>query len=98
MDVVYQAANLIDAHLVRIALEQARIPAFVLGESLVGGIGELPACGLIAVCVPPSCAAVARAVVGGHAAGVRRGNRGAGPDSMAARHPSRLTMHAYRAR
>ena len=63
MDVVYQAANLIDAHLVRIALEQARIPAFVLGESLVGGIGELPACGLIAVCVPPSCAAEARAVV-----------------------------------
>lgn len=63
MQVVYQAGNLIDAHLVRIALEQARIPAFVLGEALVGGIGELPACGLVAVCVPSSRWPEARALV-----------------------------------
>lgn len=52
MRVVYEAANLIDAHLVRHALEAAGIPAFVRGEALLGGVGELPACGLVAVCVP----------------------------------------------
>ncbi|MGN6513017.1 MAG: putative signal transducing protein [Lysobacteraceae bacterium] len=52
MRVVYEAANLIDAYLVRHALEGAGIPAFVRGEALLGGIGELPACGLVAVCVP----------------------------------------------
>jgi hypothetical protein len=55
MDVVYEAASLIDAHLVRIALEHGGIPAFVRGEALLGGVGELPACGLAAVCVPDSC-------------------------------------------
>ena len=52
MQVVYEAANLIDAHLVRHALEDAGIPVFVRGEALLGGVGELPACGLVAVCVP----------------------------------------------
>lgn len=52
MHAVYEAANLIDAYLVRHALEAAGIPVFVRGEALVGGIGELPACGLLAVCVP----------------------------------------------
>ena len=54
MRIVYQAANLIDAHLVRHALEWADIPAFVRGEALVGGIGELPAFGLVSVAVPDS--------------------------------------------
>ena len=52
MRVVYEATNQIDAHLVRHALEDAGIPAFVRGEALLGGVGELPACGLVAVCVP----------------------------------------------
>lgn len=52
MRVVYEARNQIDAHLVRHALEHAGIPAFVRGEALLGGVGELPACGLVAVCVP----------------------------------------------
>ena len=52
MRVVYEAANQIDGHLVRHALEDAGIPAFVRGEALLGGVGELPACGLVAVCVP----------------------------------------------
>ena len=63
MDVVYRAAHLFDAHLVRMALEQAGIPAFVLGEALLGGVGELPACGLLTVCVPPSCGEAAHALV-----------------------------------
>lgn len=54
MRIVYDAANLIDAHLVRHALEWAEIPAFVRGEALVGGIGELPAFGLVSVAVPDS--------------------------------------------
>jgi len=63
MEVVYRATHLFDAHLVRMALEQAGLPAFVLGEALLGGIGELPACGLVTVCVPPSCGDAARALV-----------------------------------
>ncbi|MGV8923515.1 MAG: DUF2007 domain-containing protein [Thermomonas sp.] len=54
MRTVYDAANLMDAHLVRHALEHAGIPAFVRGEALVGGIGDLPACGLVSVAVPES--------------------------------------------
>jgi hypothetical protein len=52
MKVVYEAANLIDAHLVRHALEAEEIPVFLRGESLLGGMGELPLFGVIAVCVP----------------------------------------------
>jgi hypothetical protein len=63
MRVVYEAAHLIDAHLVRHALEDAGIPVFVRGEALLGGIGELPACGLVAVCVPDLAWPQARALV-----------------------------------
>lgn len=55
MKVVYEAGNVIDAHLVRHALEHAGIPAFVRGEALLGGMGELPVCGMVAVCVPAVC-------------------------------------------
>ncbi|NUS38133.1 MAG: DUF2007 domain-containing protein [Lysobacter sp.] len=63
MRVVYEATNLIDAHLVRHALEDAGIPAFVRGEALLGGVGELPACGLLAVCVPDAAWPEADALV-----------------------------------
>lgn len=49
---VYQAINSIDAHLVKHALEAEGIPAFVLGEALMGGAGELLAGGFIEVRVP----------------------------------------------
>lgn len=52
MKVVYEAANLIDAHLVRHALEAEDIPVFLRGEQLLGGMGELPLFGVVAVCVP----------------------------------------------
>jgi len=51
---VYSAENLIDAQLVKDALEAAGIPAFITGSALSGAIGELPASGLIAVQVPDS--------------------------------------------
>jgi len=52
MKIVYHAANLIDAHLVRHALEAEEIPVFLQGEALTGGMGELPLFGTILVCVP----------------------------------------------
>jgi hypothetical protein len=65
MRIVYHAENLVDAHLVKGALEAAGIPAHVAGEYLTGAMGELPALGLVAVMVPehllPAAAAVAAA-------------------------------------
>lgn len=52
MRVVYEAENTIDAHLVRAWLQQAGLDPWIRGELLGGGIGELPAHGLVAVCVP----------------------------------------------
>lgn len=43
MQIVYRAANLADAHLVRQLLESEGVPAFVQGEYLQGAVGELPA-------------------------------------------------------
>lgn len=63
MKVVYDAANIIDAHLVRHALEAAEIPVFLKGEALVGGMGELPLFGVVQVCVPDSAWPQAREVV-----------------------------------
>ena len=63
MRTVYEAANLIDAHLVRQALEAEGIPAYVRGEALAGGIGELGVFGLVAVMVPEPAWPQARALV-----------------------------------
>lgn len=54
MRVVYEAENIIDAHLVKGLLEQGGVPAFVRGDYLTGALGELPMMGLVAVCVPES--------------------------------------------
>lgn len=63
MRTVYQALNSIDAHLVKHALEDADIPAFVLGEHLVGGMGELPATGFVEVRVPDDWVEEAQALL-----------------------------------
>ena len=63
MRTVYEAANVIDAHLVRQALEAEGIPAYVRGEALAGGIGELGVFGLVAVMVPELAWPQARALV-----------------------------------
>jgi hypothetical protein len=63
MRVVYEAAGIIDAHLIRPALEAADIPLFAKGEALLGGMGELPMFGLVQVCVPDSAWRQAREVV-----------------------------------
>lgn len=63
MQLIYQTSNLFDAHLVKHALEDAGIPAFVFGESLLGAGGELPLFGLLRVCVPDSATPEAEAIV-----------------------------------
>jgi hypothetical protein len=69
MRTVYDAANVIDAHLVRQALEAEGIPAFVRGEALTGGIGELGVFGLVAVMVPEAAWPQARDIVAALALG-----------------------------
>ncbi|MGH8172416.1 MAG: DUF2007 domain-containing protein, partial [Rhodanobacteraceae bacterium] len=48
---VYCAENIIDANLVKAALEQVGVQAFVAGEYLTGAIGQLPAWDLVLVMV-----------------------------------------------
>lgn len=63
MRIAYHAETLIDAHLVKDALEHAGIPAFVSGEFLIGAIGQLPARDFIEVRVPESAGDAADAIV-----------------------------------
>jgi hypothetical protein len=60
---VYQAENVIDAQLVKDALESAGIPAFITGAALTGAMGELPVMGLVEVQVPDSACAEAQPIV-----------------------------------
>ncbi len=63
MRTVYWAENVIDAQLVKDALDAAEIPAFVVGAALTGAMGELPVMGLIEIKVPDSAEPAARVVV-----------------------------------
>lgn len=63
MRIVYRAENLIDAHLVKDALEREEIPAFIAGEYLTGGVGQLPARDYVAVLVPESSIDAAERIV-----------------------------------
>ncbi len=63
MHTIYRADNLFDAHLVKDALEAEGIPAFIAGEYLTGGVGQLPARDYIAVMVPESSLAMAGGIV-----------------------------------
>jgi len=65
MHIVYRAENLFDAHLVKDALEQAEIPAFIGGEYLMGAVGQLPARDYMTVLVPESSLPAAEGVVRG---------------------------------
>jgi hypothetical protein len=49
--IVYRAENIIDANLVKAALAEAGIEAFVSGEYLTGGVGQLPALDFVNVMV-----------------------------------------------
>jgi hypothetical protein len=83
MRTVYEAANLIDAHLVRQALEAEGIPAFIRGEALIGGMGDLGVFGLVAVMVPEAAWPQARSVVEELALGTAHGENGESDDGAA---------------
>jgi len=60
---IYEATSAIEAHLLRGLLEQRGIPVHIVGEHLLGAVGDLPAHGLVGVLVPEAWVAEARAVV-----------------------------------
>ena len=60
---IYQAENIIDAHLVKNALAQAGIEAYVAGTYLTGAAGELPVFGLVSVMVAAHDEAAALPIV-----------------------------------
>lgn len=63
MHVVYHAENIVDAHLVKDALDNAGIPSFINGEYLTGGVGQLPARDFLSVSVPDNFIEAAAPVV-----------------------------------
>ncbi len=63
MITVYNAMNSIDAHIIKDLLAQQEIPAFVLGEHLQSGVGEIPAIGLVRVTVSDTDYPQAKAIV-----------------------------------
>ena len=52
--VAYNASNSIEAYLIKNLLEQQEILAYVFGDYLQGGVGEIPAIGLVTVNVSDS--------------------------------------------
>ncbi len=63
MRCVYQARDGLEAHVVADLLDQVGIAARVQGDLLQGGVGELPAAGLVSVWVDNDEEARAREVV-----------------------------------
>jgi hypothetical protein len=51
MITIYHANNSLDAHLIKNLLIQQDIQAYMLGEHLQSGVGEIPAIGLVRVSV-----------------------------------------------
>jgi hypothetical protein len=51
MQCVFNASNILEAHIVAGLLEQHNIPSHVTGFFLQGGVGELPATDIAQVCV-----------------------------------------------
>jgi len=60
MKIVYDANTSLDAYVVKNLLESEGIAAFVQGEHLQGGVGELAAMNLVKVSVHDADAASAR--------------------------------------
>jgi hypothetical protein len=69
MQIVYEAANTIEANLLKGLLEQEGIETFVNGEYLAGGIGELPVSGIVHLSVEEDDMAKALKVIEAYEAG-----------------------------
>lgn len=63
MQTIYDAANSLEAHMVQNLLEQVNISSWIEGDLLSGGVGELPATGLIKVIVNDDDVPLARHIV-----------------------------------
>jgi hypothetical protein len=63
MRIVFHANNSLDAHIVRGMLEMHGINTNISGELLQGGIGTLPAFGLVKVQVAEADYAAAREII-----------------------------------
>jgi hypothetical protein len=60
---LYECENLIEAHLLKGMLEQCDIDVVLQGESLTGGVGELPANGLLVLWVQADKVELARTLI-----------------------------------
>lgn len=63
MKIVYDAHHSLDAHVVKNLLETEGITAFIQGEHLQGGVGELAATGFVKVSVNDRDAGKARELI-----------------------------------
>ncbi len=63
MKLLYEASNTIEAHMILNLLKQAGLSARIDGEYLQGGVGELPAIGLIRVMVDEADYTEARSII-----------------------------------
>lgn len=63
MRIIYDAHTSLDAYVIKNLLESEGIAAFVQGEHLQGGVGELAAMDLVKVSVHDEDAAAARALI-----------------------------------
>jgi prolipoprotein diacylglyceryltransferase len=51
MKCIYEASDILEAHVIQGLLEQHRISSFIEGEHLLGAVGELPASRLVRILV-----------------------------------------------
>lgn len=63
MRAIYEPAHSIEANLIVGLLEQCGVKAYIAGEYLQGGAGELPTFGLMQVMVEDQDAAAARQLI-----------------------------------
>jgi hypothetical protein len=63
MQIIYEASNSIEAHMLKSMLEQEGIPSFIEGEYLQGGVGDLPANNLVRLLVVESDFAKAKSFI-----------------------------------
>ena len=69
MIVIYHAANSLDANMIKGLLEQYNIRAFIQGEYLQGGAGQLPTADLVTVSVLDEHQIEAKKIIGEWEAG-----------------------------
>lgn len=70
MPLLYQAANSLEANLLKGLLEQQGIEASIAGEYLQGGIGELPVAGMVTLNVEQTDLHAAQKIIKDYEAGM----------------------------